>query len=60
LKFDEKKDSEETVVMQANAFGASSGTNEKANTGFALTKLRPGVYKVVAVSSDQRNTPVVI
>jgi len=47
LKFDEKKDSRETVVMQGNAFGASSGTDEKANTGFALTKLRPGVYKVV-------------
>ncbi|HXM94192.1 MAG TPA: hypothetical protein VOA64_08065 [Candidatus Dormibacteraeota bacterium] len=47
LKFDEKKDSRETVVMQANAFGASSGTDEKANTGFAVTKLRPGVYKVV-------------
>lgn len=47
LKFDEKKDSRETVVMQANAFGASSGTDEKANTGFAFTKLRPGIYKVV-------------
>ena len=47
LKFDEKKDARETVVMQANAFGASSGTDEKANTGFDFTKLRPGVYKVV-------------
>ncbi len=47
LKFDEKKDSRETVVMQANAFGASSGTDEKGNTGFDFTKLRPGVYKVV-------------
>jgi len=52
LKFDEKKDSRETVVMQANAFGASSGTDEKANTGFSLTKLRPGVFKVVP------NTPL--
>jgi hypothetical protein len=52
LKFDEKKDTRETVVMEANAFGASSGTDEKANTGFALTKLRPGVYKVVP------NTPL--
>ena len=33
--------------MKANAFGASSGTDEKANTGFTFTKLRPGVYKVV-------------
>jgi hypothetical protein len=47
LKFDEKKDSRETVVMKANAFGASTGTDEKANTGFSATKLRPGVYKVV-------------
>jgi hypothetical protein len=52
LKFEEKKDSRETVVMKANAFGASSGTDEKANTGFAFTKLRPGVYKVVP------NTPL--
>ena len=47
LKFEEKKDSRETVVMQANAFGASSGTDQKANTGFSFTKLKPGVYKVV-------------
>ena len=33
--------------MQGNAFGASSGTDQKANTGFSFTKLRPGVYKVV-------------
>jgi hypothetical protein len=52
LKFDEKKDSRETVVMEANAFGASSGTDEKANTGYAFTKLRAGVYKVVP------NTPL--
>jgi len=47
LKFEEKKDSRETVVMQGNVFGASSGTDEKANTGFSFTKLRPGVYRVV-------------
>ena len=47
LKFDEKNDSRETVVMQANAFGASSGTDEKATIAFDFTKLRPGVYKVV-------------
>jgi hypothetical protein len=35
LKFEEKKDSRETVFMKANAFGASSGTDEKPNTGFA-------------------------
>jgi hypothetical protein len=47
LKFDSKKDSRETVVMKVNAFGASSGTDEKANADFTFTKLRPGVYKVV-------------
>lgn len=47
LKFDQKKDVRETVVMQANAFGASSGTDEKANTGFVSTKLKPGIYRLV-------------
>ena len=47
LRFDEKKDSRETVVMKANAFGASSGTDEKRNIAFTFTKLKPGVYKVV-------------
>lgn len=47
LKFEEKNDSRETVVMQANAFGASSGTDQKANTGFASTKLKPGIYRLV-------------
>ncbi len=46
IRFDEKKDERETVVMKANAFGASSGTDEKADTGFSFTKLRPGVYRV--------------
>jgi hypothetical protein len=47
LKFDVKGDSRETVTASANAFGASSGNDEKATTGFTFTKLRPGVYKVV-------------
>jgi len=51
LKFESKKDSRETVVMKANAFGASSGTDEKANAAFTFTKLRPGVYKVVPSAS---------
>jgi hypothetical protein len=46
LKFDEKKDSRETVVMSGNAFGASSGTDQKASIRFSFTRLRPGVYKV--------------
>ena len=48
LKFDVKKDSRETAVMKMNAFGASSGTDDKANIPFAFEKLRPGVYKVTA------------
>jgi len=46
LKFDVKSDSRETVVMKANAFGASSGTEDKANIGFTFEKLKPGIYKV--------------
>jgi hypothetical protein len=46
LKFDQKSNSRETVIMTANAFGSSTGTDEKANTGFSFTKMRPGVYKV--------------
>jgi len=34
--------------MNANAFGSSTGTDDKANIGFDFEKLRPGVYKVNA------------
>ena len=47
LKFDEKSNSRETLTASMNAFGSSSGTDDKANTGFSSTKMRPGVYKVV-------------
>ena len=33
--------------MTANAFGASSGTDQKANVAFSFTKLQAGTYKVV-------------
>ena len=46
LRFDVKGDSRETVVMKANAFGASSGSDEKRVVPFDFVKLRPGVYKV--------------
>jgi hypothetical protein len=46
LKFDVKSDSRETTVMKANAFGASTGTDDKANIGFKFEKLKPGIYKV--------------
>jgi len=46
LKFEVKKDARETAVMKMNAFGASSGTDDKANIPFTFEKLKPGVYKV--------------
>jgi hypothetical protein len=51
LKFDVKNDSRETTVMKANAFGSSSGTDDKANIAFTFEKLRPGVYKVTTKSA---------
>ncbi len=51
VKFEVKSDSRETAVMEMNAFGASSGTDEKANVAFTFTKIRPGVYRVVPVGS---------
>lgn len=46
MRFDVKGDSRETIVMKANAFGASSGSDEKRVVPFDFVKLRPGVYKV--------------
>ena len=46
LKFDVKSDARETTVMKANAFGASTGTDDKANIGFKFDKLKPGIYRV--------------
>ena len=47
LKFDVKKDERETTVMKANAFGSSTGTDDKANIGFKFEKMKPGIYKVI-------------
>lgn len=46
LKFDVKSETRETTVMKANAFGASAGTDDKANIPFTFEKLKPGIYKV--------------
>jgi hypothetical protein len=46
VRFDVKGDSRETTVYQMNAFGGSSGTQEKANVPFTSVKIRPGVYKI--------------
>jgi hypothetical protein len=45
-RFDRKENSRETVVMSANAYGATSGADEKKSVPFNFVKLRPGVYKV--------------
>ena len=47
LRFDVKSDSRETVVMKMNAFGSSSGTDDKASIPYTFTKVRSGIYKVV-------------
>jgi hypothetical protein len=47
LRLESKGDTRETVVMKANAFGASSGTDDKNAISFTHTKIKPGVYKVV-------------
>lgn len=46
LHFDVKGDSRETVVMSGNAFGMSSGSDDKKTVSFDFVKIRPGVYKV--------------
>ncbi len=46
LRFDVKKQERETTVMQANAFGTQSGSQDSATIQFAFAKIRPGVYKV--------------
>ena len=51
LRFDDKKDSRETVVMKGSMWGTSSGTDKKADTGFTFEKLQPGVYKVTPNAS---------
>jgi len=47
LRLEVKRDTRETTVMKANAFGASSGTDDKYTIPFSQTRLSAGVYKVV-------------
>ena len=47
LRFDVKSDSRETTVMKSNAFGSSTGTDDKANIAFDFEKIKPGIYKVI-------------
>src|ERR1043166_2514011 len=46
VKLDQKANTREVTVSQANAFGAQSGTMDKAARGMKVEKLGPGVYKV--------------
>jgi hypothetical protein len=46
VKFDAKGNSREVTVSQVNAFGAQSGTMDKAARGFTVERLGPGVFKV--------------
>lgn len=41
-----KSNTREVTVSQANAFGAQSGTMDKAARAFTYEKIAPGVYKV--------------
>jgi len=51
LKFDTKGDVRETVVGEFNAWGSTTGTDQKATTQFKYDKLRPGVYRVTIVGN---------
>ena len=46
VKLDTKSNTREVTVSQANAFGAQSGTMDKAARAFTYEKIAPGVYKV--------------
>jgi hypothetical protein len=46
VRFDQKSNTREVTVSQANVFGAQSGTMDKAARGMKVEKLGPGMYKV--------------
>jgi hypothetical protein len=48
VALDVKSSTREVIVSQANAFGAQSGTMDKASRPFKIEKLAPGVYRVSA------------
>jgi hypothetical protein len=47
VRLDQKVNTREVTVSQANAFGAQSGTMDKAARGMKVEKLGPGMYKVM-------------
>jgi len=46
VKLDMKENTREVIVSQANAFGAQSGTMDKASRPFKVEKLGAGLYRV--------------
>ena len=46
VKLDEKKDSREMVVGDANAYGSSSGISNKIKVSFDYEEVTEGIYKV--------------
>lgn len=46
VRFNQKSNTREVTVSQANVFGAQSGTMDKAARGIKVEKLGPGMYKV--------------
>jgi len=54
LRFDVKDSTRETVIGKFNAFGSSSGNDDKAIVPFTYTKLKPGVYKVTLSAPIQK------
>jgi hypothetical protein len=46
LKLEVSKSNRETVIAEANVFGGSTGTSEKAMIGFKSERIRTGLYKV--------------
>lgn len=46
VKFTEKGDRRELVISQGNAFGQSSGTQDKAVVPFVFERIRTGLYRV--------------
>ena len=46
VRLEVSKSNRETVIMEANVFGSSSGTNEKSMVGFKSERIRAGLYKI--------------
>jgi len=47
LKLDVKDNTRETQTGSMGATGSSTGTDNKATSGFTYSKIKPGIYKVI-------------